>query len=148
MGYFGERMAIQPINGISQTNNISNVNSALRQDDFIKLFMSQLKAQDPLEPVNNQDFLAQMAQFSLLESSRMSNQELSAVRQLVESTQGVSLIGKTAETISGGNSVMGEVISVGFNSSGTVVSLKSKDASGEDLYLNDVPVGNLSRIYK
>ncbi|MCG7489143.1 hypothetical protein MHN79_06550 [Vibrio sp. Of14-4] len=141
-------MAIQPINGISQTNNISNVNSALRQDDFIKLFMSQLKAQDPLEPVNNQDFLAQMAQFSLLESSRMSNQELSAVRQLVESTQGVSLIGKTAETISGGNSVMGEVISVGFNSSGTVVSLKSKDASGEDLYLNDVPVGNLSRIYK
>ncbi|MGY3686811.1 flagellar hook assembly protein FlgD [Vibrio coralliilyticus] len=141
-------MAVQPIAGVSQSDNLSSVNSTLRQDDFIKLFMSQLKAQDPLEPVNNQDFLAQMAQFSLLESSRMSNQELSAVRKLVESTQGVSLIGKTAETNSGGNLTTGEVISVGFSASGTVVSLKTKDASGQEGYLNDIPISTLSRIYE
>ncbi|MEZ8236011.1 flagellar hook capping FlgD N-terminal domain-containing protein [Vibrio lentus] len=141
-------MAVQPVTGVSQPDNLSNVNSALRQDDFIKLFMSQLKAQDPLEPVNNQDFLAQMAQFSLLESSRMSNQELSAVRELIESTQGISLIGKNAETSSGGNLTTGEVISVGFSSSGTVVSLKTKDASGEDVYINNIPISTLSRIYE
>ncbi|CAH7136417.1 Flagellar basal-body rod modification protein FlgD [Vibrio chagasii] len=141
-------MAIQPISGVNQSGNVSSANSALRQDDFIKLFMSQLKAQDPLEPVNNQDFLAQMAQFSLLESSRMSNQELSAVRRLVESTQGVSLIGKNAETTSAGKITTGEVISVGLTSTGAVVSLKSKDSSGEDVYINNIPLSTLSRIYK
>ncbi len=140
-------MAVPSINSVSDVQSMQQVNSNLGQDDFIKLFMSQLKAQDPLEPVNNQDFLAQMAQFSLLESSRVTNEELKRVGNIVESTQGVGLIGKFAEVPSGNGTILGEVVSVGFSSAGTIVSLKAKDNNGEEFYINDLPLTNLSRVF-
>ncbi|WP_217531900.1 flagellar hook assembly protein FlgD [Vibrio metschnikovii] len=140
-------MAVPPVSSVSDIQSTQQLNNNLGQDDFIKLFMSQLKAQDPLEPVNNQDFLAQMAQFSLLESSRMTNEELSRVRNIVESTQGVGLMGKFAEVPSGSGTVLGEVVSVGFTSSGTIVSLKAKDNNGEAFYINDLPLTSLSRVF-
>lgn len=46
--------------GISAANELGS-------DQFLKLFVEQMKNQDPLEPVGNADFLAQLAQFSSLE---------------------------------------------------------------------------------
>ncbi|MBE1277710.1 hypothetical protein A1OS_15395 [Enterovibrio norvegicus] len=138
-------MDIPPVG--SAATQTSQLNNALGQDDFIELFLTQLRAQDPLEPVNNQDFLAQMAQFSLLESNRVANEELASLRSLVEANQGIGLIGKVAETQSAGQLVVGEVISVGFNTTGTVVSMKVTDASGEEFFLNELPVSQLTRVY-
>jgi len=46
---------------------------ALDQGDFLKLLTTQLQQQDPLEPVDNKDMLAQMAQFSALAGSTKAN---------------------------------------------------------------------------
>jgi len=48
--------------------------NTIDQEDFIKLFLSQLQFQDPLEPVDNREFLAQLAQFSNLEQTRRTSQ--------------------------------------------------------------------------
>ena len=40
--------------------------TTLGQNDFLKLLVTQLQNQDPLKPIDNQDFIAQTAQFSQL----------------------------------------------------------------------------------
>src|ERR1041384_4432810 len=45
----------------------SGANSAMGKDQFLKLFVAQLQHQDPMSPMQDADFMGQMAQFSTLE---------------------------------------------------------------------------------
>jgi len=79
-------------------------NSAMGQKDFLTLFTTQLKNQDPLDPVKNEAFVAQLAQFSQLEATTTMSQTLS---DYVTSTSGqammssANLIGKTVSVPDG-----------------------------------------------
>jgi flagellar basal-body rod modification protein FlgD len=59
----------------------------LGKDDFLKLLITQVQNQDPLNPTTDTDFIAQMAQFSALEQMQNLNQSFS-------SSMGFSLMGK------------------------------------------------------
>ncbi|MDR1539916.1 MAG: hypothetical protein LBU32_18335 [Clostridiales bacterium] len=61
----------------------------LDKDAFLRLLLTQLKYQDPLNPVEDKEFIAQMAQFTSLEQMR--NMSLSMERAF-----GCGLIGKVA----------------------------------------------------
>lgn len=56
-------MAITSI-GANNAATATPVNSSLGQSDFLKILMTQIQFQDPMKPMDNQEFLAQMAQFS------------------------------------------------------------------------------------
>src|SRR3954468_12296666 len=74
-------------------------NDSLGQDAFLKLLVAQLKNQDPLNPQQNYEFVAQLAQFSSLEQSVGINtrlDQLAAQNQGLQNSQVVSLVGKTA----------------------------------------------------
>lgn len=45
----------------------SGANSAMGKDQFLKLFVAQLQHQDPMSPMQDSDFMGQMASFSTLE---------------------------------------------------------------------------------
>lgn len=64
-----------------------NVSNVLGKDDFLKLLITQLQHQDPLEPMEDQDFIAQIAQFSSLEQMQNLNNSFSY-------SMGFSLMGK------------------------------------------------------
>ncbi len=70
---------------------------ALGSGDFLKLMVAQLQQQDPFEPVDNKDMLAQMAQFSTLAGSTESNATLSTISDKLDALIAAQ---KTANPIS------------------------------------------------
>ena len=71
-----------------QKKTASNV---LGKDDFLKLLMTQLQNQDPSNPVEDTEFIAQMAQFSTLEQITNMNSTMERFIQLQEQNQLVVL---------------------------------------------------------
>jgi flagellar basal-body rod modification protein FlgD len=57
-------------NNSSGSNSSSTPSTSMSQADFLKLMTAQLQAQDPTNPVDNTQFVSQMAQFSQLQSSQ------------------------------------------------------------------------------
>ena len=96
----------------------------LGKDDFLKLFVTQLSKQDPMNPVNDKEFIAQMAQFSALE--QMNN--VSANINELKSYQANSMVGKliTGKDALNGNMITGEVTRIIFDNSGSIF-LRTKD---------------------
>ena len=62
----------------------------LGRDAFLQLLVTQLQHQDPLEPQADGEFLAQLAQFSSLESLQDIKGDISALRALFESGLGAT----------------------------------------------------------
>ena len=67
----------------------------LGQNDFLKLLVTQMTSQDPLNPQKDTDFIAQMAQFSSLEQSKTMASDVSTLRAQQNFSQAYSLLGQT-----------------------------------------------------
>ncbi len=85
--------SVDAIQGLMDTYGLDPSKQAgqaedLNKDAFLNLLVTQMQYQDPLEPTKNEDFLAQMAQFSALE--QMQNLNTSFAMQ-----QGSEMVGKT-----------------------------------------------------
>ena len=120
-------MAVDAIGSIlnAQGTETSKQNS-IDQESFIKLFLSQLQFQDPLEPVDNREFLAQLAQFSNLEQVRQTTANTEGLLVMQSSSQALSLLGKTVSLVGDSTDIdTGSVIAVGFTNSGPELSVQT-----------------------
>lgn len=78
----------------------------LGQDEFLKLLTTQLKAQDPLKPVEDTQFIAQMAQFSSLNQMQTLNKNFESFNKSInEST--------TMQTLAQASALIGKVVTAG-----------------------------------
>ena len=80
----------------ASTSTTANPNSTLNQADFLKLLVTQMTSQDPLNPESDTDFAAQLAQFSSL-------QEATTMAGSMSTMQASSLIGSTVSVASATN---------------------------------------------
>jgi flagellar basal-body rod modification protein FlgD len=95
------------VNGISSLygstqDPLRDPTRVLGKDDFLRLLTVQLQHQDPLTPMENQDLIAQLAQFSSLEQLENINANLQSsmdldliLTQVLNNTAAAGLIGKT-----------------------------------------------------
>lgn len=95
---------------ISSTSAVSAAQSSdIGIEDFLKILTAQLNSQDPLKPVDNAEFVAQIAQFASLEQTRQLNDTASSILTTQSSVQSVGLLGKTVDVIHNGSSFTGTV---------------------------------------
>lgn len=113
---------------------VSNAPSAALQasnlglQDFMKILLTQLTYQDPLKPMDNQEFIAQVAQFTSLEQAQQLNTKIEQLVINQSALQSVGLIGKTVVAEANGASITGTVASISL--AGDVPSLSINTASG------------------
>jgi flagellar basal-body rod modification protein FlgD len=89
--------------------------SNLGKQDFLKLLMAQLQNQDPLKPMDDSQMIAQMAQFSALESTQNLTNVIQQSSNMQTVIQAGALIGKYIEAqAADGSSINGAVSGVTF----------------------------------
>ncbi len=72
-------MTVSAITNTTGSNAGTAVRQSLGQSDFIRLMTTQMKMQDPTDPVDNKEMIAQMAQFSTLSGIENVNSTLQGI---------------------------------------------------------------------
>lgn len=121
------------------TENAPSNRSSIRQEDFLKVLLAQLQFQDPLEPLDNNEFIAQFAQLTSLEQTQQLNDKLDTLLAVQYGGQAINLIGKSLEAATHSGSVIGEVTSVAFLNGVPTMTLRTP--SGE--FIGDISLGQV-----
>ncbi len=78
-------------------NTIKSKNLELKAEDFIKMMITQLQNQDPMEPAKNEELLAQMSQIGQLQSATMLQENLKGMMMQNQIGSAGNMIGKTVQ---------------------------------------------------
>jgi flagellar basal-body rod modification protein FlgD len=95
--------------------------TAVDYDSFLKLLIAQMKNQDPTEPMDSTQYVAQLATFSQVEQTVQSNTKLEQILQSSALSQADSIIGRTITSPDG--SISGTVAEVRLASNGLIAVL-------------------------
>ena len=109
----------------------------LGQEDFLTLLVTQLQNQDPLNPLDNEAFVAQLAQFSTVSGINEVSSSLGRLEQLTSGGQRNSAPAWIGRTVASADGVVGEVLSVAFADDGSTQLYLD---NGSTLPLSDVSV--------
>jgi len=116
------------------TSGARQVHSQLGKNDFLQLLVAQMRYQDPMKPMENKEFVAQLAQFSALE--QMMNVGLSS-----NLTYGMSVLNKMVyATDAGGLKVQGTAVSVRVVDNKPMVKVRVEQGDPVEV--------DLSRVYQ
>jgi len=114
----------------STTSAKAGANNELDRDAYLQLLVTQLSNQDPLDPVDNSQMIAQLAQFSSLEQMQNLNDSFETLTGNVDQLNFISAQGLLGRYVEGldldGNPIKGEVESVALNGSIVVLTVGGK----------------------
>jgi flagellar basal-body rod modification protein FlgD len=95
---------------------------------LLKIILTQLTYQDPLKPVDNFQFVSQLAQFSQLQQTQTLNDQITSLLSAQAATQATSLLGRTVDlNTDSGSFVSGQVTAVSFSTGKPLVTIKTSD---------------------
>jgi flagellar basal-body rod modification protein FlgD len=110
--------------------------------DFLKILTAQLNNQDPLKPVDNEEFVAQIAQFATLEQSRQLNTKIESLLSVESSVQSVGMLGRTVDVNLNGFLLSGKVSALDLSSGTPMMTITT--ASGA--FQNNVSLSQIVNI--
>ena len=117
------------------TATLTSATKSTGKDQFLKLFLAQLQNQNPLEPMQDRDFLMQLAQFTQVENMEEMTHTLQKLHTLVTATQATALLGKQVLALQDGEvaPVEGKVNAMRFTVEGVWLLLDGKEVRVENV---------------
>ena len=112
-------------------------NSTATREEFLKLFVAQLKNQNPLDPLEGHEFIAQLAQFSSLEQLTNLNVSFSDMLKFQQLLGGGELIGRNATYLDSDGESQGIISGIKISDGAIAVVIGSKE----------VPISNITGIF-
>ena len=104
--------------------NAATTQSTIGQEEFLNILLTQLTFQDPLKPLDNQEFIAQMAQFTNLEQTRQLSENSEVLLTMQSATQAIELLGRNVNVATSEAGVQpGIVDAVNFSQGVPVLSV-------------------------
>lgn len=132
-------MAINAVSAVGATA-VNKTNQTPAKDSttfdgeaFMKLLLTQLKYQDPMNPMKDQEFMAQLAQMNTLSEIKKLNTNVEALSKAQALTEGAALLGKQVEALSDGRMVQGVVDQLRVNGKDILISIGSSMAKLADV---------------
>jgi len=140
-------MEIQQLQTSENASKLTNNTRILGKNDFLKMLVTQLRFQDPLNPMNDTQFIAQLAQFSSLEQLQNLNSSFESnmlLNQSLHNSMAVNMIGKNIKAY--GSTVYlekGDPAKLVFDlQEAAQVTIRIKDSSGK--LVREIKAGRLS----
>lgn len=111
-------------------------------ESLLQIVLTQLTFQDPLEPMDNFEFVSQLAQFSQIQLSQTTNDNLELLVSAQTTGQAASLLGRTIDVSAGVSSLSGEVTAVSFSDGTPTLTIETP--TGQTI--SGLPLGNVIQI--
>jgi len=93
----------------TSTSSSTKKSDGLGEGDFLNLLITQLKNQNPLDPMKDTDFIAQLANFSNLQQMTNVNTNVSSLLQQQNIANATAIIGKQVTTSDGKSGIVSQV---------------------------------------
>ena len=119
-----------------KVNHGKGYKNEMGKDAFLKLLITELKYQDPTRPMEDREFISQMAQFSSLEQMTNMNKEIATMVRSSRSAEGFSLLGKYVDALNPATNrrVSGIVSSIEYRDNEQVLKVGSEEVSINDIH--------------
>lgn len=111
-------------------------------ESLLQIVLTQLTFQDPLEPMDNFEFVSQLAQFSQIQQTQTMNDNLETLVRAQSTGQAANLLGKTVDLSAGAGTLTGRVTAVTFANGSPALTIET--AQGQTI--SGLPLGNVSQI--
>ena len=111
-------------------------------ESLLKIVLTQLTYQDPLKPMDNFQFVSQLAQFSQIQQTQAMSESLQTLVSAQSTAQAASLLGRRVDIPAGASVLSGEVTAVSFSEG--VPSLTLELANGQTV--SNIPLSSVSQI--
>jgi flagellar basal-body rod modification protein FlgD len=110
--------------------------------DLLKIVLTQLTYQDPLKPMDNFEFVSQLAQFSQIQQTQTMSDNIASLLQAQATNQATSVLGRFVDVPAGAALLSGKVESVSFQSGEPRLTIATSDGRT----ISDIALTSVSRI--
>lgn len=111
----------------SGKSSSSSSSKSLGSDDFMSLLLVEMQNQDPLDPMDNTEYIAQLAQFTSLNQTQTMSKELGYLRSDMQLASANGMIGKRVTVSDDSGTATGNVTAVSADEKGVYLTIGGKN---------------------